>query len=148
MFRIRPSRDGAPSPRSQGGYTYPGRPWISWVWGWATDHGSSEGRAVEMFVLIPTRGLMGWRGNFLTKTRGKGILTSVFHSFVPWKGAIAHRSNGVLISINSGKSNAYACFNLQGRGTLFIGPGEDVYEGMIVGENTRSNDLVVNITKG
>ncbi len=107
------------------------------------EHGNTQ-----LEFLIPTRGLMGWRGNFLTKTRGKGILTSVFHSFVPWKGAIAHRTNGVLISINAGKSNGYACFNLQGRGTLFIGPGQDVYEGMVVGENTRTNDLIVNITKG
>lgn len=98
--------------------------------------------------LIPTRGLMGWRGGFLTKTRGKGVLTSIFHSFVPWKGHIPHRNNGVMISINQGKSNAYACFNLQTRGTLFLGAGEDVYEGMIVGENSRSNDLIVNITKG
>ncbi|MCH9632475.1 MAG: GTP-binding protein TypA/BipA [Chlamydiae bacterium] len=107
------------------------------------EHGNTQ-----LEFLIPTRGLMGWRGNFLTKTRGKGILTSIFHSFVPWKGEIAHRSNGVLVSINQGKSNAYACYNLQSRGTLFLGATEDVYEGMIVGENTRANDLVVNVTKG
>lgn len=107
------------------------------------EHGNTQ-----MEFLIPTRGLMGWRGNFLTKTRGKGILTSVFDSFVPWKGEIPHRQNGVLVSINQGKSNGYACFNLQSRGVLFIGPGVDVYEGMIVGENSRTNDLVVNITKG
>lgn len=107
------------------------------------EHGNTR-----LEFLIPTRGLMGWRGNFLSKTRGKGILTSVFHSFTPWKGDIPHRMNGVMVSINAGKINAYACFNLQERGTLFVGPGEDVYEGMVVGENSRDNDLVVNITKG
>lgn len=107
------------------------------------EHGNTQ-----LEFLIPTRGLMGWRGNFLTKTRGKGILTSIFDSFVPWKGEIAHRTNGVLISINAGKTNNYACFNLQERGILFVGAGEDVYEGMIVGEQNRSNDLIVNITKG
>lgn len=98
--------------------------------------------------LIPTRGLMGWRGGFLTKTRGKGILTSIFQHFAAWKGDIPHRLNGVMVSVNAGKTNSYACFNLQERGTLFIGPGVEVYEGMIVGENSRSNDLEVNITRG
>lgn len=107
------------------------------------EHGNTS-----LEFLIPTRGLMGWRGGFLTKTRGKGILTSVFDHFAPWKGPIPHRTNGVLVSINAGKSNAYAAFNLQTRGTLFVGPGEDVYEGMVVGENSRNNDLVVNITRG
>ncbi len=107
------------------------------------EHGNTQ-----LEFLIPTRGLMGWRGGFMTKTRGKGILTSIFHSFVPWKGDIPHRINGAMVSINAGKSNAYACFNLQTRGVLFLGPGEDVYEGMVVGENSRANDLVVNVTKG
>ena len=98
--------------------------------------------------LMPTRGLMGWRGGFLTKTRGQGIITSIFDSFTPWKGHIPHRGRGVMISNLQGKSNAYACFNLQSRGTLFIGPTEDIYEGMIVGEHSRANDLVVNPVKG
>jgi GTP-binding protein len=98
--------------------------------------------------LIPTRGLMGYRNDFMTVTRGLGILTSVFEQFVPWKGGIPGRTRGVLISIGPGKTSGYAIFNLQDRGTLFVGPGEEVYEGMIVGENSRDNDLIVNVTKG
>lgn len=97
--------------------------------------------------LIPTRGLMGYRNQFLTKTRGLGILTSMFELFAPWKGEIPSRNNGVLVSNCPGKANGYACFNLQDRGTLFVSPGDDVYEGMIVGEHNRNNDLSVNITK-
>lgn len=97
--------------------------------------------------LIPTRGIMGYRNEFLTMTRGLGIMTSVFESFAPWKGAIPGRKKGVLISNCPGKTNGYACFTLQDRGVLFVSPGDDVYEGMIVGENSRDNDLVVNPTK-
>ncbi len=97
--------------------------------------------------LIPTRGLMGYRSEFITKTSGLGILTSIFASFGPFKGEITGRSKGVLITNASGKANGYACFNLQTRGSLFVKPGDDVYEGMIVGEHSRDNDLVVNITK-
>lgn len=98
--------------------------------------------------LIPMRGLMGYRNEFLTITRGLGILTSIFESFQPWKGQIPGRTRGVLISIGAGKTSGYACFNLQDRGTLFTGPGDEVYEGMVVGENSRDNDLIVNVTKG
>lgn len=98
--------------------------------------------------LMPTRGLMGYRNEFLTVTRGLGILTSIFENFAPWKGAIPGRSRGVLISNGPGKANGYAIFNLQDRGTLFCSPGDEVYEGMVVGENSRDNDLVVNVTKG
>lgn len=98
--------------------------------------------------LIPTRGLMGYRNEFLTATRGLGILTSVFEQFAPWRGTIPGRTRGVLISIGPGKTSGYACFNLQDRGVLFVSPGDEVYEGMIVGENSRDNDLVVNVTKG
>jgi GTP-binding protein len=91
---------------------------------------------------------MGYRNEFLTVTRGLGILTSTFEEFTPWKGTIVGRTKGVLISICSGKTNGYACFNLQDRGVLFVAPGEEVYEGMIVGENTRDNDLIVNVIKG
>jgi GTP-binding protein len=98
--------------------------------------------------LIPTRGLMGYRNEFLTATRGLGILTSVFEHFAPWRGTIPGRTRGVLISIGPGKTSGYACFNLQDRGVLFVSPGDEVYEGMIVGENSRDNDLVVNVTKG
>ncbi len=109
---------------------------------------TDEHNITHMEFLIPTRGLMGYRNEFLTQTRGLGILTSLFEKYTPWKGAIPGRSRGVLISIGPGKTNAYTSFSLQMRGTLFVSPGEDVYEGMIVGENSRDNDLIVNITKG
>ena len=96
---------------------------------------------------IPTRGLMGYRGEFLTATRGLGILTSVFENYAPWKGEIVGRQKGVLISGNQGKTTGYATFTLQERGSLFVAPGDEVYEGMIVGENSRDNDLIVNVTK-
>lgn len=98
--------------------------------------------------LIPTRGLMGYRNKFLTITRGLGILTSIFERFDAWKGAIPGRNRGVLISIGDGKTNGYACFNLQDRGVLFVEPSDEVYEGMVVGENSRENDLIINVTKG
>jgi GTP-binding protein len=96
---------------------------------------------------LPTRGLMGYRGEFLTATRGQGILTSVFDSYGPWKGEIVGRQKGVLISGDQGKATGYAAFALQDRGSLFVGPGQEVYEGMIIGENSRDNDMIVNITK-
>lgn len=96
---------------------------------------------------LPTRGLMGYRGDFLTVTRGLGILTSVFDSYGPWKGPITGRLRGVMISGNQGKTTGYATFNLQDRGSLFVSPGDEVYEGMVVGENSRDNDLIVNVTK-
>ena len=98
--------------------------------------------------LIPTRGLMGYRNEFMTVTRGLGILTSVFDSYGPWKGTIPGRKRGAMISSCIGKVTAYALFSLQDRGTLFVSPGDEVYEGMITGENSRDNDLVVNVTKG
>jgi GTP-binding protein len=97
---------------------------------------------------IPTRGLMGYRNEFLTLTRGLGILTSTFHAYAPMKGEIPSRQKGTLISNASGKTTAYACFGIQERGTLFVNPGDEVYEGMIVGEHNRENDLVVNVVKG
>jgi GTP-binding protein len=109
---------------------------------------TDENGITSIDFLIPTRGLMGYRNEFLTVTRGLGILTSVFEAFSPWKGTIPGRPRGVLISNCSGKTNGYACFNLQDRGVLFSSPGDDVYEGMVVGENSRDNDLMVNVTKG
>lgn len=90
---------------------------------------------------------MGYRNDFLTRTSGLGVLTSIFESFAPWKGEMASRARGVLISNSVGKANGYALFNLKDRGTLFVKPGDDVYEGMIVGSHSRDNDLVVNATK-
>ena len=109
---------------------------------------TNENGITSIEFLIPTRGLMGYRNEFLTATRGLGILTSVFEQFSPWRGAIPGRSRGVLISIGAGKTTGYSLFNLQDRGVLFVGPGEEVYEGMIVGENSRDNDLIVNVIKG
>lgn len=109
---------------------------------------TDENGITSIDFLIPTRGLMGYRNEFLTVTRGLGILTSVFEAFSLWKGSIPGRPRGVLISNCAGKTNGYACFNLQDRGVLFSTPGDDVYEGMIVGENSRDNDLMVNVTKG
>jgi GTP-binding protein len=98
--------------------------------------------------LIPTRGLMGYRNDFMTVTRGLGIMTSIFENYAPWKGAIPGRIRGALISNCAGKVTGYACFSIQDRGSLFVGPGDEVYEGMVVGENSRDNDLVVNVTRG
>ncbi|MBJ7449732.1 MAG: translational GTPase TypA [Parachlamydiales bacterium] len=108
---------------------------------------TNEHGITRIEFLIPTRGLMGYRNKFLTMTRGLGILTSIFERFEAWKGDIPGRSRGVMVSIGDGKANGYACFNLQERSTLFVSPGDEVYEGMVVGENSRENDLVVNVTK-
>lgn len=96
----------------------------------------------------PSRGLIGYHGEFLTDTRGTGIMNRVFHSFAPWKGPIQGRRNGVLISLETGRSVAYALWNLEERGFMFIGSGEDIYDGMIIGEHARPNDLEVNPLKG
>lgn len=107
---------------------------------------TAEGLTIMEF-LIPTRGLMGYRNAFLTITRGLGILTSLFDHYAPIKGTIVGRRQGVLVSNCLGKTTPYASFQLQDRGTLFVAPGDEVYEGMIVGENSRDNDLSVNITR-
>lgn len=109
---------------------------------------TNEHNITTIEFLIPTRGLMGYRNNFLTATRGLGILTSIFDSYQPWKGSIPERSNGALIANSVGKVTAYACFGVQERGSLFVAPGEEVYEGMVVGEHNRDNDLIVNVVKG
>ncbi|HSX11766.1 MAG TPA: translational GTPase TypA [Chlamydiales bacterium] len=108
---------------------------------------TSEHGLTTMQFLVPTRGLMGYRNDFLTRTSGLGVLTSIFEVFAPWKGDMAGRPRGVLISSSPGKANGYGLFNLQERGSLFVKPGDDVYEGMIVGEHSRDNDLIVNPTK-
>ncbi len=96
----------------------------------------------------PSRGLIGYHGEFLTDTRGTGIMNRVFHDFQPWRGPIQGRRSGVLISLETGKSVAYALWNLEERGFMFIGSGEDIYDGMIIGEHARPNDLEVNPLKG
>jgi GTP-binding protein len=102
---------------------------------------------VRMEVVVPSRGLIGFRTEFLTETRGAGILHHVFEGFEPWYGELRTRPTGGLVADRSGQSTAFALLNLQERGSLFVGPGEDVYEGMIVGENARADDLDVNATK-
>ncbi|MDX1786204.1 translational GTPase TypA [Roseovarius sp. ZX-A-9] len=97
---------------------------------------------------IPSRGLIGYHGEFLTDTRGTGVLNRVFHSWAPYKGAIPGRRAGVLISMENGESVAYALWNLEDRGRMFIGPQAKIYTGMIIGEHSRENDLEVNPLKG
>ncbi len=108
---------------------------------------TNDRNLTELDFLIPTRGLMGYRNSFLTATRGLGILTSAFAQYGPTKGEIVRRSKGVLIANATGKATPYALFGLQERGSLFVSPGDEVYEGMIVGEHSRENDLVVNATR-
>jgi GTP-binding protein len=102
---------------------------------------------VRMDYLVPARGLIGFRTEFLTETRGTGLLHHVFDRWEPWAGDMRLRPTGSLVADRRGKTASFALFNLQERGTLFIEPGEDVYEGMIVGENSRAEDLDVNATK-
>lgn len=106
-----------------------------------------EGGRVRAEFRIPTRGLIGYRGEFLTDTRGTGIMHQLFDGYTPWQGPIAGRSNGVLVADRVGTATTYALFHLQPRGRLFIEPGEAVYEGMLCGENSRPADLDVNVTR-
>jgi GTP-binding protein len=106
----------------------------------------ADGR-VRMEFVLPVRGLIGYRGQLLTDTRGTALLHQIGEGYGPWAGEVTHRTNGVLVADRSGTSNAYALFNLQERSDLFVGAGEEVYEGMIVGENARSGDMDVNPTK-
>lgn len=108
---------------------------------------TNEHNITTLQFLIPTRGLMGYRNEFMTATRGLGILTSVFEKYGSWKGEIPSRLKGAMISGNQGKVTTYACGGLQERGTLFVSHGDEVYEGMIVGEQNRENDLIVNVTR-
>jgi len=97
---------------------------------------------------VPSRGLIGYQGEFLTDTRGSGVLNRIFHDWAPHKGPMQGRRQGVLISMENGVSVAYALWNLEERGKMFIGAQEPVYEGMIIGEHSRDNDLEVNPLKG
>jgi GTP-binding protein len=100
-----------------------------------------------MEFLVPARGLIGFRTEFLTDTRGTGIAHHVFEGHEPWAGPMRGRATGSLVADRSGSASAYAMFNLQERGSLFVSPGTQVYEGMIVGENSRPDDMDVNITR-
>ena len=109
-----------------------------------TNHGTGW---VRLAFLVPSRGLIGFRTQFLTETRGTGIAHHVFEGYEPWAGVIKGRATGSLVADRSGASSTYAMFNLQERGSLFVAPATEVYEGMIVGENSRSDDMDVNITR-
>lgn len=106
------------------------------------DHG-----LCELEFIIPTRALMGYRNEFMTQTRGLGVLSTLFEGYFPIESNLSRRSRGVLISLNEGKVTSYALDGLQDRGTLFVKPGDEVYEGMVVGEHNRDNDLIVNVTR-
>jgi GTP-binding protein len=120
--------------------------------------GERKGELVEMkpagvgktriIAHVPSRGLIGYHGQFLTDTRGTGVLNRIFHGWTAHKGPIQGRRQGVLISMENGVSVAYALWNLEDRGRMFIGPQENVYEGMLIGEHSRDNDLEVNPLKG
>jgi GTP-binding protein len=109
-----------------------------------TNHGTGW---VRLVFLVPSRGLIGFRTQFLTETRGTGIAHHVFESYEPWTGAIRGRATGSLVADRAGAASTYAMFNLQERGALMVSPTTEVYEGMIVGENSRDDDMDVNITK-
>jgi GTP-binding protein len=108
------------------------------------DHGTGW---IRMEYLVPARGLIGFRTEFLTETRGTGLLHHIHEGYEPWAGEIRTRPSGSLVADRRGPTTGFALANLQDRGTLFVGPGTEVYEGMIVGENSRADDLDVNPTK-
>jgi len=109
--------------------------------------GTREGGMTHMEFKIPARGLMGYRSEFLTDTNGNGIMNHVFDGYEPYKGDISQRQQGSIIAFETGESTAYGLFYAQDRGRLFIGPGVEVYEGMIIGANPKNEDLVVNVCK-
>lgn len=113
-----------------------------------TDMRSSGVGKTRITFLAPSRGLIGYQSRFLTQTRGTGVMNRLYHSYAPYKGEVGQRGKGVLISNDTGTAVAYALFNLQDRGEMFVGHQTPVYEGMIIGEHTRENDLEVNVLKG
>jgi GTP-binding protein len=108
----------------------------------------SGGGRTRLVFFVPTRGLIGYQGELLTDTRGTAVMNRLFHAYAPFKGEVAGRRQGVLISNAAGEATAYSLFYLQERGAMMIDPQTRVYEGMIVGEHSRENDLVVNIIQG
>lgn len=109
--------------------------------------GSIAGGYTRLEFRIPSRGLIGYRGDFLTDTKGNGILNTIFDGYEPYKGDIAYRQTGSLIAFESGESVAYGLFSAQERGTLFIGAGEKVYSGMVIGQSSRAEDIELNVCK-
>ena len=112
----------------------------------ATMHNPGHGR-VRLEFRVPSRGLIGFRSEFLTDTRGTGILNHLFDGWAPWQGAIPDRATGALVADRPGRTTGYALYHLEPRGTLFLGPGVEIYEGMIVGESVRDTDMAVNVTR-
>ncbi len=102
---------------------------------------------IRLIFHVPSRGMIGFQGEFLTITKGSGILNRIFHDYAEYKGDLNQRKLGVLISMNNGEAISYALNSLQDRGIMFINPGEEVYTGMIIGEHSRDNDLEVNVQK-
>ncbi len=109
--------------------------------------GTSNGGYTRLEFLIPARGLIGYRGEFLTDTKGNGIMNTAFDGYAPYKGDIQYRKSGSLIAFETGESVTYGLFSAQERGTLFIGPGEKVYSGMVIGQNAKTDDIEVNVCK-
>jgi GTP-binding protein len=112
------------------------------------DMRSAGAGKTRMLFHAPSRGLIGYQSRFLTQTRGTGVLNRVFHEYAPYAGDIPGRRNGALIASETGTAVAFAIFNLQDRGAMFIDPQTPVYQGMIVGEHSRDNDLEINVLKG
>ena len=108
------------------------------------NHGTGR---VRLEFHVPTRGLLGVRSEILTDTRGTAVMNRLFEGFTPWQGTVERRTTGVLVADRQGETTAYALSHLEDRGELFVGPVTAVYEGMIVGENARSTDMDVNVTK-
>ena len=115
--------------------------------GMMTEMKNNGGGRVRMTFEIPARGLIGYRTEFLTDTKGTGILTHLFDGYRPWAGNITHRASGGIVADRPGRVTSYTIVNLQERGQLFVGPGDEVYNGMVVGENSRDEDMEANITK-
>jgi GTP-binding protein len=105
------------------------------------------GSRMRMNFTVPSRGLFGYRNEFLTDTRGEGIMASIFDGYAPMKGEVARRSTGALVAFETGEAVTYGLYNAQERGALFIGPGTEVYAGMVVGVSPKSEDITVNVCK-
>jgi GTP-binding protein len=106
------------------------------------------GETIRLEFIIPARGLIGLRGELLTETRGTAVVTHTFHEYAPFRGEIPGRKNGVLTAMEQGETTAYSLDALQPRGSLFVGPGTEVYGGMIIGQHSKDSDLDVNPCKG
>jgi GTP-binding protein len=109
--------------------------------------GAREGGATHLEFTVPSRGLIGYRSQFLTDTNGNGIMNQLFAGYAPWKGDIPGRDRGSIVAYETGGATAYGLFNAQERGRLFIGPGAPVYVGMVCGESARGEDMVINVGK-